>query len=502
MSHHLKYLFTLIFGFILFPFFPNAQYQKNNTPKFSNENIIALNKNHFFRFNDELHISFNATLLNGYDQYLENLVQISDLNKNNIDIVLSLENSSSELLFITNDRLIRRKINFDKEHFTLNNVNFDFNFNLKEDKVTIAINNSILSENNLGLKPNTDYKVTLGGKSSNQKSMIRFHDVNTEPDLLDEKEFKIFNQKSLYWFLIILVLDIVAFGLYLRFRSAKKRASIKLEQKSTFSENETEEPVYQKNENSITKKNKITVSAVYLFKEFQVYDNKGKDITRQFTPLLKELFLLLLLHSQKREKGISTNLLKEILWYDKNTHSANNNKAVNIGKLKTIFKNIGNFDIVNDISHTSLHLKNDIYCDYYRILSLLGKDYLSKEEIIEVIEITERGGFLQECHYEWLDSFKADISEMVIDNLLNFSEQLDINHDSKLIIKIADAVFNFDNLNEKALSLKCKALIIVGKHSMATKTYSAFVNNYEKLYQTVYNLTFVEIIARHPTNSY
>ena len=199
MTNYFKYILTFLFGFILFPFFVNAQYQKNNPPKFTNESTVPLNKNHFFRFNDEFRISFNTCLQNGYDQYLENLVQISDLDKSNIDIVLSLEsNDISELIFITNSRLIRKKINFDKEYFmNKGDVNFNFVFNLKEDKVTIAIDNTTLSESNLGLRPNTDYKVILGGKSSNQKSMIRFHDINTLPDLLDKKEFKILNQKSI-----------------------------------------------------------------------------------------------------------------------------------------------------------------------------------------------------------------------------------------------------------------------------------------------------------------
>ena len=258
MSSYFKYILTLISGFILFPFFVNAQYQKNNPPKFTNESSIPLNKNHFFRFNDELRISFNTSLQNGYDQYLENLIQISDLNKSNIDIVLSIENTDiSELIFITNNKLIRKKIIFDKEYFIKNNVNFNFVFNLKEDKVTIAIANTILSESNLGLKPNTDYKVILGGKSSNQKSMIRFNDVKTEPDLLDKKEFKILNQKSIYWFILILFLDLVAFAVYLWFRSTKKKAKRRLEQQGNIPEIETEEPSYQRNEKNTSKISKI-----------------------------------------------------------------------------------------------------------------------------------------------------------------------------------------------------------------------------------------------------
>ncbi|MCK7531345.1 MAG: hypothetical protein MZV63_10075 [Marinilabiliales bacterium] len=63
---------------------------------------------------------------------------------------------------------------------------------------------------------------------------------------------------------------------------------------------------------------------------------RGTDITRKFTPLLKELFLLILFNSIKNDMGISNEKIIEILWHGFSESSANNNKAVNIAKLRAI----------------------------------------------------------------------------------------------------------------------------------------------------------------------
>jgi hypothetical protein len=75
---------------------------------------------------------------------------------------------------------------------------------------------------------------------------------------------------------------------------------------------------------------------IVFFGGFQMFDEKGNDITGKFTPLLKELFLVLWLYTHKNNKGISSQKLKDLLWYDKSDKSAQNNRAVNITKLKTI----------------------------------------------------------------------------------------------------------------------------------------------------------------------
>ncbi len=66
-------------------------------------------------------------------------------------------------------------------------------------------------------------------------------------------------------------------------------------------------------------------AAIYLFGPFEVFDKEGNDITKLFTPLLRELFLLILTYTVKDGKGIASEKLYETLWGDKPLKDARNN---------------------------------------------------------------------------------------------------------------------------------------------------------------------------------
>ena len=53
-------------------------------------------------------------------------------------------------------------------------------------------------------------------------------------------------------------------------------------------------------------------SSIFLFGQFQIIDREGNDITRLFTPLLKELLLVIAIYSIRNGRGISSEGLNEI----------------------------------------------------------------------------------------------------------------------------------------------------------------------------------------------
>jgi len=61
---------------------------------------------------------------------------------------------------------------------------------------------------------------------------------------------------------------------------------------------------------------------------FKVLDKDGDEITSQFTPKLKQLFLIILLYSQRSKNGISTQELTDILWKGHSSQSAKNSRGV------------------------------------------------------------------------------------------------------------------------------------------------------------------------------
>jgi two-component SAPR family response regulator len=238
-------------------------------------------------------------------------------------------------------------------------------------------------------------------------------------------------------------------------------------------------------------------SAIYLFGQFQVFDKEGNDITRLFTPLLKELFLIIVLYTIRNGRGISSEGLNEILWHDKPEKDAKNNRSVNLAKLKAILEKIGNGVISKESAYWQFAIPDDdIYVDYKKYVSLLQHASDSgKEYIRPLVDIIKRGAFLSQTEYDWLDDIKSDISNSVLDLCLGYIKNISISKDPEFIIEITNCIFYFDQVNEDALTYKCKSLILLRRHTLANNTYLKFLKEYKDIYGTDLGKSFQEIIA-------
>ena len=237
---------------------------------------------------------------------------------------------------------------------------------------------------------------------------------------------------------------------------------------------------------------------ILLFGSFQFYQSDGTEISSKFSPLLKELFLIILLHSSNNGNGISTNNLTEVFWPGMSDKNARNNLAVNIGKIRGIlgpehhellYNQSGYWKFIND------KYESQLYCDYSECVSVLKRNgEFTEEEILKILNIIQRGSLLSDLSYEWLDGFKAKISNSIIDILLGFTTSQGNKISADLVIKIADTIMLFDMVNEHAMELKCTALVSLGKHSLAKDTYSKFEKEYKILYDIAFNRSFKSII--------
>ncbi len=236
-------------------------------------------------------------------------------------------------------------------------------------------------------------------------------------------------------------------------------------------------------------------NAINFFGGFQVIDRTEADITNKFTPLLKELFLIIILHSIKNDKGISSSRIIEFLWFDKSERSARNNLSVNITKLKNILSKLDGCELTHETGYWKIHLGKEIHNEYCEVEAIVNsKDKINQQRISRLIEITNRGPFLINLGFEWLDVFKARISDRISDVLLSFAETLNVKKNAELIIDLADCLFNFDIVNEEIMILKCRAQYGQGKHSLAKNTYQNFCNEYKTLYGEDFKQSFNEII--------
>jgi len=238
-------------------------------------------------------------------------------------------------------------------------------------------------------------------------------------------------------------------------------------------------------------------NSIILFGGFQVFDHSGQDITGQFSPLLKNLFLYILLHSLRDDKGVSNDTLYETFWFDKSVENARNNRSVNIIKLKSILESVGSSTISKETGYQKFYSNPDqVWIDYQDYLLIIGQESdLSREQINKLLSIIENKAFLKNTHADWLDPFKSEVSNVIIDTLLKYMESAD--EDEEFILHLTNCIFQCDPVSEEALKVRCKLLIRQGKHSLAKESYATFVKEYRQLYDDTYELSFKQLIQEN-----
>lgn len=236
-------------------------------------------------------------------------------------------------------------------------------------------------------------------------------------------------------------------------------------------------------------------NAVFLFGDLQLFDRDGKDMTKLLSPLIRELFLVVLLHTIKWGRGISSEKLAEILWFDKSQESARNNRSVNIAKLKIILDKMDGCQISKQTGYWTINFESTIAIDYYQYLHIVGsKREIDKQRINELTAIVQRGSFLSNLEYDWLDDFKSEISNEIIDTCLHYAATLDIADDPEFLIHLTNHIFYFDPVNEEAMVIKCKALVYLGKHSLAKTRFETFKKDYKAIYGEDFRKSFQDIL--------
>ncbi len=297
----------------------------------------------------------------------------------------------------------------------------------------------------------------------------------TTPPLLSSKAL-------LFLSIFIIVTAIVSTIIWLRFKK-KQLPEIKNDKQSV---NKTNEPDVEKTYYLTTEK------SILFFGGFQVFDKNGKNLTGEFTPTLKYMLVLILLYSLKNKKGISSAKLQEFLWFDKSEDAARNNRNVNLRKLRVLLQDVGNIEITNENGYWTMAIPPAVFSDYQESLRLIetiqSSDQSNIEDILRLVELLTLGPMLPNIQMEWVDSFKNDFSNAVIDVLLHY-----LNHSGQpytdnlsIRLKVAESVLKFDPISEEAIGVKCNTLYKMGKKGLA----KAAFDNFSKEYKTLLGETY------------
>ena len=235
---------------------------------------------------------------------------------------------------------------------------------------------------------------------------------------------------------------------------------------------------------------------IQLFGDFRVLDKVGNDITSQFTPKLKQLFLIILLYSQRNKNGISTKDLTDILWMGHSSQSAKNSRGVTMRKLRLILESLDSVQINFQIDRWSMSFSGSVYCDYIDCLNLLKREKTHDTDFcLNFYNIIQEGELFKGESYDWLDDFKGYIGNYVVDILLKFIHELTPANDSELILKLTDRILVTDPVNDQALGHKLKVLIRQDNYNLSRFTYDRFCVLYEEMYGQKFACKFEELIA-------
>ncbi|THD66811.1 hypothetical protein E7Z59_13615 [Robertkochia marina] len=236
-------------------------------------------------------------------------------------------------------------------------------------------------------------------------------------------------------------------------------------------------------------------SSILLFGGFQVYAHSGEDITASFPPKLRQLLALILLFDVKNNRGIRSKKIISLLWPDKHESSARNNLNVNISKLRLLLENLKDVELVNDNTYWKINIGEEAFCDHIfsqEVLSSLPYPDLSRDHIHLFLNTLNSGEVCPDIQEGWMESLRAEITNTIIDKLQTYAKTQDTPH---ILIRISETILKFDNLNEEAISMKCRLLHSAGKKGLARKCYQEFCDNYKEILGTKFHLSFDETIA-------
>ena len=242
---------------------------------------------------------------------------------------------------------------------------------------------------------------------------------------------------------------------------------------------------------TLHKEKKQPANSIRLFGEFCVMDSEGEEITALFTPKLKQLFLLLLVHSSRGVNGISSNALTELIWgseaSSKNTKSL---RSVSILKLRKILERMDRVEILFTSNRYLLQFTGSVTCDYLRCLAMLKQSIDDKESLERLLAILYQGEIFEQESHPWLDDTKSYICNSVVDVLTHHLPYYSVENESDQLIRLADQILQNDPCNEEALRYKIQALIHQNNCKSARYAFQRFTALYEELYGEPFAQTF------------
>lgn len=241
-----------------------------------------------------------------------------------------------------------------------------------------------------------------------------------------------------------------------------------------------------------TKENKML-----LFGDFKAINREGEDVTKLFTPKIKELFLFTLIYTLKNGMGANVSDINENLWNGLPSNKVANNRSVTLNKLRKILQRFDGVEIVSNTKSLQVITDESFFCDYIDAFKLCQTPRgMSKQQLSLFFNLVKRGRFLKGTTWEWLDEVRGFTGNQVIDNLLKLASIYKKENSLSEIEKIAKRILDYDDLSEEAIYLQVWALQKANNSHLAKFNFESFCKKYEDNFGEAYALSFSAFVKK------
>ena len=231
---------------------------------------------------------------------------------------------------------------------------------------------------------------------------------------------------------------------------------------------------------------------------FKVCDRTGNDISSRFSSKMRALLQYLLLRTAATGEKVTTEELSDVFWFGIDRSDQTNSRNVYFRKLRAVFQDIGDINIVVEKNLVMLKMGSDVSCDYLKVLPLLesldSSNSIDLGTLEEVLHIVSEGQLLPGYEYDWLDKFKGSYSELVISALTRAASDRAVSGNMGYLSKIADIILREDSIDEFAIRLKCRILCEDGHKGMAQTAYDKWVSDYRRIMGSDPDLKYSDIL--------
>lgn len=236
---------------------------------------------------------------------------------------------------------------------------------------------------------------------------------------------------------------------------------------------------------------KNTSNQIHLFGGFKAIDRDGTDISVQFTPKIKELFLFILIATLKNQNGASVSEIDDQLWNGLPAKKVSNNRAVTLNKLRKILQKFDGVEIVTQNGHLLAKTEKSFFCDYaeaYKLCQIAGG--MDKTQLEAFFHLVKNGRFLKGLSWDWLDEIRGYTGNQVIDNLLKLAAYYNNENDLPKMEALAKRILEYDDLNEEATWLQVWVLRQLNNIHQARFQFESFCMKYKNTLGENYPMSF------------